>query len=408
MTAPLHLFAGLGIELEYMIVDAETLDVRPFADRVLHAADGSVTAEVEHGDFAWSNELTKHVLEFKTNGPAPSLAGLTEGFQTQVGAARERLGEWGATLLPTAMHPWMDPSGETVLWEQEYAEVYDALHRIFDCRGHGWANLQSMHLNLPFADSEEFARLHAAIRTTVPLLPSIAASSPFADGHRTSWLDTRLEHYRTNARALPSITGLVVPEASTSPTHYHETILHPIYAALAPLDPAGVLRHEWVNARGAIARFDRQTIEVRVLDTQESVPCDLAVAAATKAVVAHLCAADVEALNRQDTGALHAVLLATIRDGDDAVIADGRYLHALGLGSGPLVAGEVWAGLLERTPLDTEWPELWSRVTAILAGGCLARRISECVGADVRRERLHEVYAELARCLATGSGFAPS
>ena len=33
----LSLFEGFGIELEYMIVDAETLDVKPIADRLIEA-----------------------------------------------------------------------------------------------------------------------------------------------------------------------------------------------------------------------------------------------------------------------------------------------------------------------------------------------------------------------------------
>src|SRR5262245_16606836 len=32
---PLHLFEGTGIELEYMIVDAESLSVKPVADELL-------------------------------------------------------------------------------------------------------------------------------------------------------------------------------------------------------------------------------------------------------------------------------------------------------------------------------------------------------------------------------------
>ena len=53
------------------------------------------------------------------------------------------------------MHPWMDPRAAS-LWPHEYGEVYAAYDRIFDCRRHGWANLQSVHLNLPFADEREF------------------------------------------------------------------------------------------------------------------------------------------------------------------------------------------------------------------------------------------------------------
>ena len=50
--------------------------------------------------------------------------------------------------------------------------MYEAYDRIFDCRGHGWANLQAVHLNLPFSGDEEFGRLHAAIRLVLPIMPA--------------------------------------------------------------------------------------------------------------------------------------------------------------------------------------------------------------------------------------------
>ena len=46
---------------------------------------------------------------------------------------------------------------------------------------------------------------------------------------------------------------------------------------IAPLDPDGTLQHEWLNSRGAIARFDRNAIEIRVLDIQECPVADLAI-----------------------------------------------------------------------------------------------------------------------------------
>src|SRR5690606_24570983 len=70
MTAKkLSLFEGFGIELEYMIVDRERLDVLPAADRVLEREAGAPVHEVEVGPVAWSNELVAHVIEIKTNGP---------------------------------------------------------------------------------------------------------------------------------------------------------------------------------------------------------------------------------------------------------------------------------------------------------------------------------------------------
>ena len=109
--------------------------------------------------------------------------------------------------MPTAMHPWMDPHAEARLWPHEYNAVYAAFNRIFDCRGHGWSNLQSTHINLPFRGDEEFGRLHAAIRLVLPIIPGVAASSPAADGRLSGLLDSRLDAYRSNARRIPSISS---------------------------------------------------------------------------------------------------------------------------------------------------------------------------------------------------------
>ena len=79
----LGLFAGFGVELEYMIVDRKTLAILPLADLVLEQAAGAMTNEVQRGALRWSNELVLHVLELKTNGPAPLLAGLADEFTRQ-------------------------------------------------------------------------------------------------------------------------------------------------------------------------------------------------------------------------------------------------------------------------------------------------------------------------------------
>jgi gamma-glutamyl:cysteine ligase YbdK (ATP-grasp superfamily) len=290
------------------------------------------------------------VIEFKTNGPAAGLAGLAAGFEREVDRIEELLAPLGARLLPTAMHPWMDPAREFEMWPHADREIYAAFHRIFDCRGHGWANLQSAHLNLAFANDQEFARLHAAVRAILPLLPALAAASPFVEGRYPGTLDSRLEAYRVNARRVPSVTGDVIPDPVFTRAQY-EALLETIYADLAPLDPAGTLRHEWVNARGCIARFDRMALEVRVLDMQECPRADLAIAAAVSCVVRALCdpAASHQArLRGLTTEALARMLRAASAAAEAAKIDDRDYLRALGLPDGPRTAGEVWRELIER------------------------------------------------------------
>ena len=189
----LGLFEGFGVEIEVMIVDAGTLDARPLTDEVLKAVCGRYDSEVEQGELNWSNELVLHVIELKTNGPAGALEPLADLFHRDLKRVRDYLEPFGARLMPTGMHPWFDPARETRLWPHEYNAVYESYDRIFGCQGHGWSNLQSTHLNLPFRDDAEFGRLHAAMRLVLPSLPALAASTPLKEGRPTGFLDSRLE-----------------------------------------------------------------------------------------------------------------------------------------------------------------------------------------------------------------------
>ncbi|MCA9056915.1 MAG: hypothetical protein KDA85_00390, partial [Planctomycetaceae bacterium] len=283
----LGLFDAYGVELEYMIVDSARLNVMPVADRLLESACGTLQSDFENGPITWSNELVLHVIELKTSRPATDLTVLANQFQHDVRLINDHLRRLSPAgqLLPSAMHPWMDPFSEMRLWPHDCSPVYEAFDRIFDCRGHGWANLQSVHLNLPFRGDEEFGRLHAAVRLVLPLLPGIAASSPIRDGRLNGLMDNRLDVYRSNAAKIPEVAGRVIPEPVYTEDQYRSEILEKLYTAIAPHDPEGILQDEFLNARGAIARFDRGSIEIRVTDIQECPAADLGVVQATVAVL---------------------------------------------------------------------------------------------------------------------------
>ncbi|MCU0356189.1 MAG: glutamate-cysteine ligase family protein [Cyclobacteriaceae bacterium] len=163
----IHLFQGYGLELEYMIVDRNTLAVKPVADELLRQMLGSYGSDYDNGMVTWSNELVLHVIELKSSRPEKNLRALAVSFHENVQQINKLLEPLGAQLMPTAMHPLMDPHAETRLWPHENNEVYALYNTIFDCRGHGWSNLQSTHINLPFYDDEEFSRLHAAVRPEI-------------------------------------------------------------------------------------------------------------------------------------------------------------------------------------------------------------------------------------------------
>ena len=111
----LHLFEGYGVELGYMIVDRATGDVKPVADALLEKAAGESCREWKRGSTSWCNELALHVIEFKFSDPWPSLEGAIDAFAEDVQIANDLLRPMGATLLPGAMHPWMNPFRELQL-----------------------------------------------------------------------------------------------------------------------------------------------------------------------------------------------------------------------------------------------------------------------------------------------------
>ncbi|MEJ2699395.1 MAG: glutamate-cysteine ligase family protein [Desulfuromonadales bacterium] len=405
--ARLHLFGGFGIELEYMIVDRETLSVLPVADRLLVGGGGEPFSEIEAGPLCWSNELALHLVELKTNGPVPNLSGVDESFSEGVQEINRRLAPLGAQLMPSAMHPWMDPCRETRLWPHDDSAIYQAYDRIFGCRGHGWANLQSVHLNLPFQGEEEFARLHAAVRLLLPILPALAASSPVIEGKPTGFLDSRLEVYRLNQKRIPSITGRVIPEPVFSREVYRRTILEQLYRDIAPHDPEGLLQHEWLNSRGAIARFERDTVEIRLIDIQECPRADLAVVALVTAALKALAAEAWLPLSGQmawEVEQLEPVLLRTIREGEEAFLDDGRYLRAFGFPGDRCRAGELWRHLAAQT-YTPESNEEGEALRVILERGPLARRLLRALGKDPSFKQIREVYRKLCICLDRGEMF---
>lgn len=403
-----RLFEAFGVELEYMIVARDSLDVLPVCDRLIEAEAGRIESEIVVGRTAWSNELVLHVVELKTAEPAASLKGLATEFQKQVRQINRRLQPLDGVLMPSAMHPWMDPFREMRLWPHDYSAIYEAFNRIFDCRGHGWANLQSVHLNLPFCGDEEFGRLHAAVRVILPLLPAIAAASPVAEGRLTGRMDQRLHVYRTNSSRIPAVAGKVIPERAFTEAEYHQQIFQPLFREIAPHDPDGILQDEFLNARGAIARFGRGSIEIRVIDIQECPAADLAVLELTTAVLKALTEerwCRLEDLQSMEVEPLHALLLQAIEKADQAVISDSRFLQLFGYSAGSFCTmNELWRSLFESLCPEME-PETHRALDVILEHGPLARRIHRQLARDASVLKITDVALELCDCLASGHQF---
>lgn len=408
MSKKYHLFEVYGIELEYMLVNTNSFKVAPIVDVLLTKKNGKITSDIENGSIAWSNELVGHVVEIKTNGPTNDLNNLAEAFHQNIIEINDLLKPLNTKLLPTASHPTMNPLKDTQLWKHSYSEVYELYNRIFDCKGHGWSNVQSTHINLPFYDDKEFEKLHAAIRIILPLIPGLCASSPILDGKITGFKDTRLEYYKTNQKEIPEMTGLVIPERVFTKADYYATIFEPIKQVIKKYDTNNILDHHFLNSRGAIARFDRNAIEIRLVDIQECPKADIAICALIIEVLKLLANEDTTSLKKQKKWLkqdLFSILNAVIKDGEAYNISNLDYLELFGIKEASNVKN-VWQQLYILVK-DNISKDYQNALEVIFNHGTLSTRIVNALNHDVSVKNIELVYKQLATCLEENKMFIP-
>ncbi|SFZ92998.1 carboxylate-amine ligase [Flaviramulus basaltis] len=406
MAKKYHLFEVFGIELEYMLVGNLDFKVKPIVDELLTLKNGSLTDDIENGNIAWSNELVAHVVELKTNGPTRDLDTLANAFHKNVLEINALLSTLNASLLPTAAHPLMNPLTDTQLWKHSYSEVYALYNRIFNCKGHGWSNVQSTHINLPFFDDSEFEKLHAAIRIILPLIPGLCASSPILEGKNTGYKDTRLEYYKTNQKEISEMTGLVIPEQVFTKKDYYTTIFEPINKAIKPHDIDNILDHHFLNSRGAIARFDRNAIEIRLVDIQECPQADIAICVFIIEVVKLLVnnqTASLQAQKSWTVEALFSILNPSIKEGEKHIVYNLEYLNLFEIEQACTVQ-DIWKQLYKLVKINIHETH-HQAIETIISKGTLATRILHAIGNDFSESNIKKVYKQLANCLQENKVF---
>ena len=394
--------SACGVEIELMTVENGTLTAAPYAKNILDEFEED--PGLSKNGVGISNELVQHVIEFKSAPPPVRPWAARNGWDESLRMIARSCEDKGYGLLGTGMHPWFNPSAETLLWAWEDAEIYQWYHRTFDCHRHGFANLQSIHLNIPFRTDDEFAVLHGAIRALLPLLPGLCASTPFIEGRISGMLDTRIDVYRNNQNRFPAIAGDVIPEALYSEEAYHDGVFKPLETLLATLPDSSIIDSQWLNSRGAIARFDRGSIEIRLMDAQECLDADLAVAELVFGAVTKLCSAgrrDQERLRSIHRNRLVPILNGAVTDGDAYVVEDEEYLSLLGMHAphGKMTVRDIWKNLYEDAKMDgSVAADAGEVLGGYFASGCLSARILNACAGDFSRMSLEQVYRKLCAC----------
>ncbi len=381
----------LGPEHELSIVD-EKLKTLPIADEVIKKYCGKIMNFVELPQFTFGKEMQLHVMEIKANTPFQSPAAFEETMHKAVTTLSGFLEKkFRAHLLGTGMHPMLRLE-ETGVWPHRHKKIYQEYGRIFNLKQHGWLNIQSFHLNLPYQKETNGVLLHNLLANLCPYLPAVSASSPIYEGALHKNVDNRLAFYKVNQSEVPSVSGDVVPEYVSTFNMYYKDVIGKYSNDLSKVGASKILFKEWVNSRGVIFRFDRSALEVRVMDEQECIKSDVALSCFVRASLRGLIQGEPELLP-------HDLLVSDF----NAILENG--LDAKVLNSHGPTARQVCKHLFDIAwaNADTEEKNYLPLIQKRIESGNLSDIIRQNISKKAQRTDLKEaivtVYSTLIKCL---------
>ncbi|MFA4850138.1 MAG: glutamate-cysteine ligase family protein [Methanoregula sp.] len=270
----------LGTEHEFSINDCR-FNPLPVSDEIIKKICGRYESEILFGEVKLGKELQKTVLEILPRSPADNLCVLESQIMSGI-KNFYRIFPDQYRLLGLGMHPLLRLK-QTAVWDHDEGEYYDMYDRLFNIQQHGWLNIQALQINLSYRNQKELVGQYNRIRSLLPYLIAVTASSPFVEGKMTGSMDNRLIYYRKNQKEIPQICNGIIPEKIRTVKDYH-SMQEEIFEKLREQD-AGILCEEWVNSSGVIIRFSRKCVEIKALDEQECIRSDMAVCAFVRSLL---------------------------------------------------------------------------------------------------------------------------
>ena len=160
-----------------------------------------------------------------------------------------------------------------------------------------------------------------------------------------------------------------------------------------------------------MSRWDRETIEIRVIDIQENPTADLAILEwivnFTKALVDEKWTS-LDDQKKWSENSLYDILMAVIQDGEQAIISNSQYLSQFGLSREKASAQELCIHIFESLQEEYSFSEsAVDHLELIFNDGPLARRILDSLPENFGNDDLFDVYETLSDCLRHGTPFIP-
>jgi carboxylate-amine ligase len=233
----------VGLEEEFAILDAQTLDLVPRFEELRDAA--ALDPGLED---AITGELISSEIEI--------VSGRGEDLQHARRNQRDRrrrlfalAAERGLLLGSTGTHPWADYREQPNIDTEHYRRVVEGLGYVARRN-----NTFSLHVHVGVRGADRAVRACDRLRPLLPLLLAVSASSPFLEGH-----DTRLHSVRSQTFT-KSFPRCGVPDAFGGWAAYRD------YIQLL-IDTGSIVEYTqvWWSVRPH-ASFG--TVEVRIADAQ--------------------------------------------------------------------------------------------------------------------------------------------
>ncbi|MGO9753187.1 MAG: YbdK family carboxylate-amine ligase [Solirubrobacteraceae bacterium] len=235
----------VGLEEEFAILDAETLDLAPrFPElRTLADADPLLADSV-------AGELISSEIEIRS-GRGETLAAAIEAQRARRLALFALAHERGTMLGATGTHPWADYREQQIIDTDHYRRVEHGLKYV------AWRNNTfSLHVHVGIEGADRAVRVCDRLRPVLPILLAISASSPFLDGRDCGLHSARSQ---TFTRSFPRCG---VPDAFGGWDAYARYV-----DFLVQTGSIVEYTQVWWSVR---PHFSFGTVEVRVCDVQAS------------------------------------------------------------------------------------------------------------------------------------------
>lgn len=181
-----------------------------------------------------------------------------------------------------------------------------------------------------------------------------------------------------------------------------------MYRAIHPHDPQGILQYEWLNSRAAIPKFEYKAIEIRILDSQECVQADIAIALTIHAILKYWSMKSSYYLdNPCETKRLKTVYEETVNAGFQVQIEDAELARQWLLPKRSMSVRSIWSHLIEKISHELDYTTQ-KTLEFILNHGNLSERLLNACGNEINHATLTRTYRQLSHCLLANQLFNPT